>query len=141
MSELRLYAIINKEALAACTAVGNRGKMMAQAGHAFLHTWWDAEDRDRAKYETLDAWDDAPGRSHDYRHSQLAVKILLSGDNAAQLQAWYDEMKDNDKGIGVSLVTDAGRTIFKEPTITFLGIGPITKEEAPEWLQNLKPFA
>lgn len=129
MPELRLYAIINKEALAACTAVGNRGKMMAQAGHAFLHTWWDAEDRDRA------------GRAHDYRHSQLAVKILVGADNAAQLQAWHDEMKDNDKGIGVSLVTDAGRTIFKEPTVTFLGIGPISKEEAPAWLQQLKPFA
>ena len=139
MSELRLYAIINKEALAACTAVGNRGKMMAQAGHAFLHTWWDAEDREpKLPMEPLD---DKQRRATAYRYSQLAVKILVGADNAAQLQAWHDEMKDNGKGIGVSLVTDAGRTIFKEPTVTFLGIGPITKEEAPQWLQNLKPFA
>lgn len=125
MSELRLYAIINREALAACEAVGNRGKMMAQAGHAFLHAWWDAEER-------------FPEAAKHYRHSQLAVKILLKGENAAQLEDFYGRIKDQ---FGATLVKDAGRTIFKEPTVTFLGIGPISKEEAPEWLQQLKPFA
>ncbi len=135
MSELRLYAVINKEALAACEAVGNRGKMMAQAGHAFLHAWWDADTR-----EARLGVENNPYRARTYRYSQLAMKVLLKGDNTAQLQAWYDELKDNDKGIGVTLVTDAARTIFNEPTVTFLGIGPITKEEAPDWLQALKPL-
>lgn len=120
MSELRIYAIVNSEALA--LAGGNRGKMMAQAGHAFLHAWWDAEER----FPTPADW---------YRHSQAAAKIVLKGENEAQLREWYDQAKDI---CGATLVVDAARTVFNEPTVTFLGLGPISKEDAPEWLKSLK---
>ena len=128
MSELRLYAVVNKEALKA--AGGNRGKMMAQAGHAFLHAYWDAEIRSKFTRE----------KAERYRNSQAAAKIVLGAENEAQLRQWYGELYENDELCGVTLVTDAGRTVFPEPTVTFLGIGPITKEEAPEWLQQLRPM-
>lgn len=129
MSELRLYAIVNMEAMK--LAGGNRGKMMAQAGHAFLHAWWDAASLQRHFYggET---------RAKAYRDSNSAAKIVLAAENEAELRGYYDDIFPNRLGIGVTLVTDAARTVFPEPTVTFLGLGPLTKEEAPEWLQKLK---
>jgi hypothetical protein len=41
---------------------------------------------------------------------------------------------------GCTLVIDAARTVFPEPTVTFLGAGPISREQAPEWLLALKPL-
>lgn len=121
-TELRLYAIANKEALAA--AKGNRGKMHAQAGHAFLHAWWDAEHR-------------FPDAARDYRDKQSAVKIVLAAESAAELQEMYDMIRPI---CGCTLVIDAARTVFPEPTITFLGVGPISPEQAPDWLKSLKPL-
>jgi hypothetical protein len=41
---------------------------------------------------------------------------------------------------GCTLVTDAARTVFPEPTVTFLGVGPIAPSETPDWLKTLKPL-
>jgi peptidyl-tRNA hydrolase len=117
MADLRLYAIINREALKA--AGGSRGKMMAQAGHAFLHAFWDAEKR-------------FPERARAYRDG-LAKKIVLAVENEAELK----EIVDKAQGFGVTLVKDAALTVFKEPTITAAGIGPIDKDEIPDWLARL----
>lgn len=120
--ELRLYAIVNKEALAA--AKGNRGKMHAQAGHAFLHAWWDAERR-------------FPEAARRYREEQAATKVVLAAENEAELRRMYEDVYPL---CGCTLVLDAARTVFPEPTVTFLGIGPISQEQAPEWLKALKPL-
>jgi peptidyl-tRNA hydrolase len=117
MADLRLYAIINKEALKA--AGGARGKMMAQAGHAFLHAYWDAEKR-------------FPERAAAYREG-LAKKIVLVVENEAEL----NEIAAKVEGVGFTLVKDAALTVFKEPTVTAVGIGPIDKDEIPEWLAKL----
>jgi len=117
MSDLRLYAIINKEALKA--AGGSRGKMMAQAGHAFLHAFWDAEKR-------------FPERALAYR-SGRAKKIVLAVESEAALR----ELAARVDGFGFTLVEDAALTVFKEPTVTAIGLGPIDKDEIPEWLSNL----
>jgi peptidyl-tRNA hydrolase len=117
MADLRLYAIVNMEALKA--AGGARGKMMAQAGHAFLHAYWDAEAR-------------FPERARAYRDG-LAKKIVLQADNEAALRDYAARLE----GVGVSLVRDAALTVFKEPTVTALGLGPIDKAEVPEWLAAL----
>lgn len=127
MSELRLYAIANAEALKA--AGGNRGKMMAQAGHAFLHAFWNAQER-------IDG--NGPHRASQYQFSGAAVKIVLVAENEAALRTYFKAMDENQIGIGITLVTDAARTVFPEPTVTFLGIGPITANEAPDWLKELR---
>ena len=118
MSDLRLYAIINKEALKA--AGGSRGKMMAQAGHAFLHAYWDAEQR-------------FPERARAYREGR-AKKIVLAVDDDAALR----EIASRVEGVGFTLVEDAAQTVFKSPTVTAIGLGPIDKEELPEWLTGLR---
>ena len=116
--DLRLYALINKEALKASGGV--RGKMMAQAGHAFLHAYWDAEER-------------FPERARAYRHEGLAKKIVLAVETTAAIE----ELAAKDHPWGFTLVKDAALTVFKEPTITAIGIGPIDKDEAPDWLRAL----
>lgn len=123
MSEgLRLYAIANREALAA--SKGNRGKMHAQAGHAFLHAWWDAEKR-------------FPEAARRYRDEQAATKVVLAAENEAELREMYERIHPL---CGCTLVVDAARTVFPEPTVTFLGVGPISPDQAPDWLKALKPL-
>lgn len=38
----RMYCIVARDSLKLMN--GNRGKLAAQAGHAYLHAFWDAED-------------------------------------------------------------------------------------------------
>jgi peptidyl-tRNA hydrolase len=117
MADLRLYAIISKEALKA--AGGARGKMMAQAGHAFMHAYWDAEQR-------------FPDAARAYR-SGLAKKIVLAVENEAALR----EIAARPHACGFTLVKDAALTVFKEPTVTAVGLGPIGKDDVPDWLRAL----
>lgn len=103
---------------------GNRGKLASQTGHAYLHAWWDAATR-----FTMTAFE--------YNTSGLAFKITLvcdTDDELRELEALYKDV------CGVSLVTDAGRTVFKEPTVTCLGIGPIDPDMREDKLKSLKPL-
>lgn len=67
-----MYCVFSKEALVKMKGI--RGKMASQAGHAFLHAYWDAEARHRALAEA-------------YRHSGRAYKITLVVDTDAELFA------------------------------------------------------
>jgi peptidyl-tRNA hydrolase len=120
MSELKIYCVVSKEALKAMN--GNRGKLAAQAGHAYLHAYWDALER-------------TPELATQYKDSQSAVKITLAVETTKELFELFDLYK---KKCGVSLVKDAGRTVFNEPTVTCLGIGPIDPADREETLSNLK---
>uniref|UniRef100_A0AB74UMM6 peptidyl-tRNA hydrolase n=1 Tax=Caulobacter phage BL57 TaxID=3348355 RepID=A0AB74UMM6_9VIRU len=129
-AELRLYAIVSQEALDAMTVAKrsrkpedkslNIGKLAAQAGHAYLHAWWDAMER-------------FPKPARQYRYSQSAAKIALHVGTNAELTALYERFQPF---VGATLVLDSGRTVFAEPTITFVGVGPITeaafKAHAPD---------
>lgn len=101
---------------------GNRGKMGTQAGHAYLHTFWDSEKR-------------FPLAAQEYRNEKHAKKITLVVDTIAELEILKDAYSDI---CGVSLVTDAAFTVFSEPTTTCLGIGPIGDELVGEDLKALK---
>lgn len=114
---------------------GNRGKMSSQAGHAFLHSYWDAMGLNTPKdirykvnfykYEQAVA----------YSNSGLAFKITLKVDTVTEL---LELQKAYSSICGTSLVTDAGRTVFDEPTITCLGIGPIAECNIKDDLKSLK---
>ena len=98
------------------------GKLAAQAGHAYLHAWWDAEDRLRR----------IPGQLKDtdyYRHVMLpyregddARKVSLVVDTVDELRELYDTFRPH---MGATLVEDCGYTVFSEPTITAVGLGPV----------------
>ncbi len=117
---LKMYCVCSKEALAKMKGI--RGKMIAQAGHAFLHAYWDSE----ARY---------PEYAAAYRNSERAYKITLAVDTQAELESLEEAYRSI---CGVSLVVDAGFTVFDGPTVTFLGIGPIPEKLIGDDLKGLK---
>lgn len=113
------YCVVSKVAFALMN--GNRGKLIAQAGHAFQFAGWDAHDR-------------YPEHLRHYRQSMSAAKVtlgsgakesvedLLAAEDSAALEALYNAYK----GVcGVTFVKDEGRTVFKVPTVTVVGVGPL----------------
>jgi peptidyl-tRNA hydrolase len=121
MEELKLYCVVSREAVEACKGV--RGKMATQAGHAYCGA-------------LLDAMDRFPERAKAYIDSEAVPKITLVADEA-QLHELWRSYKDK---FGIALIRDAGRTVFKGPTITALGIGPILGSEREELLTQLRPW-
>ena len=117
-----LYCIVSEEAVKA--ASGNRGKMMAQAGHAYVDAVLDSQIR----------FPDAVAR---YLESGVVKKVCLRAPGPREL--W--ELYRSYQGVcGAKLVKDAGLTVFKEPTITALGLGPIDPQLIKEDLSSLKVF-
>lgn len=122
MSELRLYAITSKEVIGLMK--GNRGKLVAQAGHAYLHAFWDA-------------CIVIPEVAEKYCNSQAAAKIALVVDTTKELEIIYNRFYV-DHMYGLTKVVDSGRTCFNEPTFTFVGVGPITSEDFERIAPGLK---
>lgn len=116
---MKLYVVVSEEAVKASN--GNRGKMAAQCGHGFLHSYLDCAER-------------FPERAEKYWGSGLAGKVVLKAPHDVVV-ALEEKYRDT---CGVSLVTDAARTVFTEPTVTCIGIGPLDADEREEVLSNLK---
>lgn len=116
---MKLYAIVSNEAVAA--SGGNRGKMGAQIGHAFVHSMMDSLSR-------------FPDQARQYLASGTVGKVCLKADEAI-LHSLAHTYKN---WCGVYLVKDAGLTVFPRPMITALGIGPIDVDMREEILANLK---
>lgn len=133
---IKMYCIFAKESLAKMN--GNRGKMSAQAGHACLHAWWDANYAPNVEpftsEEVLIANRKAK-QAQDYYSNPRAYKICLVVDTVDELKVIQEEYKDI---CGTSLVTDAGFTVFDEPTTTCLGVGPLRDSLKTETLSKLK---
>jgi peptidyl-tRNA hydrolase len=127
----KMYAIFAKESIDKMG--GNRGKMCTQAGHAYTHAFWDA------KFGSGDILIAAlkEHQADSYMNSDRAYKITLVVDTVEELKALQEKYKDI---CGTSLVTDAGFTVFTEPTTTCLGLGPISEENIGDDIKNLKVF-
>lgn len=104
---IKMYCVFALESVKKMNGI--RGKLGTQAGHAYLHAFWDAEARHRSLAEA-------------YRMTSHAYKITLCVDTVEELKELELAYRDI---CGVSLVTDAGFTVFAEPTTTCLGIGPL----------------
>jgi len=114
-----MYCIFSKEALKEMNGI--RGKMTSQAGHAFLHAYWDSEKR-------------FPEYAEAYKNSDHAFKITCAVDTQIELEELYSKYMDV---CGITKVVDSGFTVFGGPTQTCVGIGPIPMELA-EGLKHLK---
>ncbi len=125
----KMYGIVAKESLDKMG--GNRGKLCTQLGHAYLHSWWDAMHRTNLGV----AYNDKATQAKLYRESQRAYKITLVVDTVDELMVLHNSYKNI---CGTSLVEDAGFTVFSEPTITCLGIGPIRDNLIGDDLKALK---
>ena len=121
MAESKLYCVFSRQAISAMN--GNRGKLASMAGHAFLHTIWNADEF-------------YPESVQLYRDQGRAYKITLiaEDDQLDQLNEIYASR------CGTSMVVDAGLTVFKGPTRVCLGIGPIDPDSREDILKNLKPL-
>lgn len=118
----KMYCVTSREVLK--LASGNRGKMMSQSGHAFLHCWFKAMWR-----FPIAAWR--------YKWSGRATKVTLVVDTIAEVEALYEAYKGR---VGTSLVRDAAKTVFDKPTVTCLGIGPIKPSQMNSDLTSLRPL-
>lgn len=120
---LKMYAVFLPAALKAMKGI--RGKLAAQAGHAYLHAWWDA------------ALHFAP-LAKEYKDSDHAYKIALIAPEDAD-EKWFDELLAYYRArTGTTKVVDAGFTVFDGPTLTCIGIGPIAPDDREEILRGLK---
>jgi len=126
---LRMYCIVARDSLKLMN--GNRGKLAAQAGHAYLHAWWDSFTRFNFDYGVSAS--KVPALV--YKASGRATKVCLVVDTVDDLKALYEAYRPI---CGVSLVTDAGLTCFDGPTTTCLGIGPIAEDKVDVNLSSLK---
>lgn len=120
MSTMCLYAITSKEALNLMN--GNRGKLSAQTGHAYLHSVWNS---DEAYPENVSA----------YREG-LARKVTLVVETNEDLIRYRDLIEDL-RICATTTVVDAGLTVFKAPTMTCIGVGPVDRDLLPEWFKRI----
>ena len=119
---IKMYAIFCRETL---QEMKFEGKLAAQAGHAYLHAWWNAEDRfDPMHGEEPDDyyyWDVMQA----YRESNDARKIALVVDTVEELEELYEQFKPH---MGATIVDDCGYTVFNCTTTTAVGLGPIPSD-------------
>jgi peptidyl-tRNA hydrolase len=116
----KLYCVFSKSTLRDLKGV--RGKMASQSGHAFLHAFWDAENR-------------FPDIAEKYKKSDHAYKITCVVDTDLELQ----KLVNLKQFYGYTEVVDAGFTVLDSPRLTCIGIGPVQdNSEYSEYLKNLK---
>lgn len=97
-----------------------KGKMVAQGCHASM----------KATLENID---------HPCVKAWLAgqfTKIAVSVDSEEELKEIYRNAKEND--LVCSLILDAGRTEFKEPTYTAVAVGPAKRADVDQITGHLK---
>ena len=129
---IKMYAIFCRETL---RQMKYEGKLAAQAGHAYLHAWWDAEDR-----LMFDSWSEDSEYLNTYkkklssyyievmepyREGDDARKIALVVDTVEELEQLYEEFRPH---MGATLVDDCGYTVFECTTTTAVGLGPIPSD-------------
>ena len=110
---MRMYCIYSREAIKKMG--GNRGKLAAMAGHAYLHAFWDAQEHD---YPECDI----------YKHYGKARKIALVVETDAELEVIYEQYRDS---MGATKVVDSALTVFNEPTLACVGLGPCEQLDIP----------
>lgn len=119
---VKMYCIMAQESVELMKA--SRGKMCAQAGHAFVHA-------------ALLAARDFPDQFDEYINGSHAFKIVLITDTVEDLERLHLAYQDKCATV---LIKDKGFTIFDQPTVTCLGIGPLPDNLKGDDLKQLKTF-
>jgi peptidyl-tRNA hydrolase len=95
------------------------GKAIAQAGHAFLGTF-------------LKSLHDEPALADQYGCLNPGTKITLAGGSAADLERLHQRLCN--RGLPSALIVDRDHIELPDfdgsPTLTALGVGPISRAEA-----------
>lgn len=128
----KIYIIFAKESIDLTDRI-SRGKLCVQAGHAVLYTFWDATNTTDLSINNNEKVKQAMA----YAASEHCYKIALIVETVDQLKDLQEKYKDI---CGTYLVTDAGITVFDQPTTTCLGIGPISEYNIGDDLKSIKLF-
>lgn len=116
----KMYCVFSKPSLTLMKGI--RGKLATQAGHAYLHAYWDALER-------------FPEDAKKYQQSKHPYKITCVVDTDLELE----KLASLSQYVGFTKVVDAGFTVFNQPTLTCVGIGPINDDNPYSGLlMNLK---
>ena len=87
---IKMYAIFCRETLKDFQQ--NEGKLAAQAGHAYLHAWWDAEKR-LAEQPYFTMFDNGFTKSDYFLNVMLPYKINNDARKIALVVDTIDELK------------------------------------------------
>ena len=74
----------------------------------------------------------------EYWFNELFTKVVLRCDDETHLLAIHKQAEE--AGIMNALILDAGNTVFREPTHTCVGIGPVTAEQLAPITNCLKMY-
>lgn len=113
--------------------IKNRGKVAAQVAHASLGSLLSISKRSPEgvfipfERGSVEAW-------LDFKFT----KVCLDGKTLENILIIKDLVEK--AGLPHALITDAGDTVFKEPTVTCLGIGPAWPEDIDPFTGSLKLF-
>jgi PTH2 family peptidyl-tRNA hydrolase len=99
------------------------GKALPQAGHGYMDAF-------------LEAMAIAPERAAAYVTTGARAKIAKEAKNLAALERAQRECQD--LGIPTVMIKDAGWTVFKERTVTCLGVGPARRSELPKFVERMR---
>lgn len=116
------------------------GKAIAQACHASLGCLlkygerWEYEANELSGIDFRYKKDSELGRWL----SEKFTKVVLGVESLEELQKIYT--KACAEGLISVLITDAGDTVFKEPTVTCLGIGPHLSSKIDKITGHLKLY-
>lgn len=126
--ELRLYCLMRTDLHLFCIEPVEynelMGKLMAQAGHAYVTTIYHALLREGGA-DLVDSY---------MQNAQPKITKKAKNENVlVRAQKECDAV-----GICNYLVKDAGRTLFKGPIFTCLGIGPVTRAQLPKYVDGLQ---
>ena len=97
----------------------SKGKLASQCSHASVEA---ALKSDKEKVK-------------DWRNDGM-MKAVLKVEDEKELLKYNQQAKDS--GLTTALITDAGKTFFKEPTRTCLAIGPDKEEKINKITGKLK---
>lgn len=119
-TELRLYCVMRSDLAAVAGKPIPLGKLISQGGHAF-------DGCIEVCPELLYL---------EYVNDGARPKITIEAKNEHALRRAFAECQQ--AGLSCYLVTDAGRTVFPEPTMTCLGIGPVRRIDLPKYVRNFQ---
>lgn len=117
--ELRIYCLMRTD-LDMPT-----GKAIVQGGHAVSFLLYKVLKGDPDLFER-------------YCNSELQTKIILKAKSVAAIARLKIEL--DDAKIPYFIVTDAGRTVFPEPTVTCMSCGPMYKSQLTPYMKKLQLF-
>lgn len=129
--ELRMYCLMRGDLDVP------EGKLMVQSGHAFVSALEMARKGHWVQPNVSEASRQLIGNAIVREYLEFSQpKIVLRAKNEAALRRAAEECQQ--AGIAHYLVTDEGRTVFPEPTVTCVGLGPVVKSAVPKFVQRMQ---